>query len=218
MNIWNKKIISEGRWMTALFMMVAFFSPPSLAVIIPQDDPEEMVRVLSQELIAKINEQRAELEAHPEKMKAFADAYVLPYVDTEKMARYVMGRYWRTATDEQKEAFTQAFSDMLIHSYSKNLLKLQINKVVVKPAREVKKGVVTVASVVTQTGGNQTDVVYRVYQNRKAPKWLLYDISIEGISMLLNYRKSYGSEISKKGLDQVITEMVAKNSFTPTQA
>jgi len=215
MDNWSKKSMGSGRWIVALLMVATFFSSPLLAAIIPQDDPEEMVRSLSQELIAKINEQRTELEAQPEKVKAFADEYVLPYVDTAKMARYVMGRYWRTATEAQKTAFTEAFSDMLIHSYSKNLLKLQIDKVVVKPAREVKKGVVTVASVVAQSDGNKTDVVYRVYLNRKTQQWLLYDISIEGISMLLNYRKSYGSEISKKGLDQVITEMAAKNSITP---
>ena len=215
MRYWSKESFGCGRRLVVLFMMATFFSSPLIAATIPQDDPEEMVRTLSETLIAKINEQRTELEAHPEMVKEFADEYVLPYVDTAKMARYVMGRYWRTATDEQKKGFIQAFSDMLVHSYSKNLLKLQINKVVVKPAREVKKGVVTVASVVTQSGGNKTDVVYRAYLNRKTQQWMLYDISIEGISMLLNYRKSYGSEISKKGLDQVITEMAAKNSFIP---
>jgi phospholipid transport system substrate-binding protein len=215
MNNWSKKSMGSGRWIIILSLIAAFFSPPLFAATISQEDPEVMVRTLSQELIIKINEQRAELETHPEKIKAFADEYVLPYVDTAKMARYVMGRYWRTATNAQKTEFTQAFSDMLIHSYSKSLLKLQIDKVVVKPAREVKKGVVTVASVVAQSDGNKTDVVYRVYLNRKTQQWLLYDISIEGISMLLNYRKSYGSEISKKGLDQVISEMVAKNSFAP---
>ncbi len=215
--VWMRRGVMSHHGLLGLLMMGLFFLTPVAVAAIPQDNPEEMVRALSEELIAKINEQRVELEAHPEKVRAFADRYVLPYVDTAKMARYVMGKYWRTATDAQKTAFTQAFSDMLIHSYSKNLLKLQIDKVVVKPAREVKKGVVTVASVVTQSDGNKTDVVYRVYLNRKTQQWMLYDISVEGISMLLNYRKSYGSEISKKGLEQVITEMVAKNTLTPNR-
>jgi len=213
LKVWMSGGVIARHGLLGLLLSVFFLTPVAVAAI-PQDNPEEMVRALSEELIAKINEQRVELEAHPEKVKSFADEYVLPYVDTAKMARYVMGRYWRTATDAQKTAFTQAFSDMLVHSYSKNLLKLQINKVEVKPAREVKKGVVTVASVVIQSGGAKTDVVYRAYLNRKTQRWMLYDISIEGISMLLNYRKSYGSEISKKGLDQVITEMAAKNSAT----
>ncbi len=202
--------MNKRYWLVGFLMTcMAFFMPAQASI--PQDNPEEMVRVLSLELVAKINEQRAELEGRPDKVKAFADVYVLPYVDTAKMARYVMGKYWRTASAEQKEGFTQAFSDMLIRSYSRNLLKLQIKDVTVKPAREVKKGVVTVASEVAQADGTKTDVVYRAYLNRKTQQWLLYDISIEGISMLLNYRKSYGSEISKKGLDQVIAEMEVKN-------
>ncbi len=205
--------MSKQYWLMGFLMAcVAFLTPVQAAI--PQDDPEKMVRDLSLELVAKINEQRVELEAHPEKIKAFANTYVLPYVDAAKMARYVMSKHWRTASSQQKEGFTQAFSDMLIRSYSKSLLKLQINDVTVKPAREVKKGVVTVASEVIQADGTKTDVVYRAYLNRKTQQWLLYDISIEGISMLLNYRKSYGSEISKKGLDQVISEMEAKNSQT----
>ncbi len=204
--------MSKQYWLVGFLMAcVAFLTPVQAAI--PQDDPETMVRDLSLELVAKINEQRAELEANPETIKAFADTYVLPYVDTAKMARYVMGKHWRTAKNPQKEAFTQAFSDMLIRSYSRNLLKLKINDVTVKPAREVKKGVVTVASEVVQADGTKTDVVYRAYLNRKTQQWMLYDISIEGISMLLNYRKSYGSEISKKGLDQVVSEMKSKNSL-----
>ncbi len=202
--------MNKRHWLIGFLMTCMAFLIPVQASI-PQDNPEEMVRALSLELVSKINEQRAELEGHPDQVKAFADVYVLPYVDTAKMARYVMGKYWRTANAEQKEGFTQAFSDMLIRSYSRNLLKLQIKDVVVKPAREVKKGVVTVASEVTQADGTKTDVVYRAYLNRKTQQWLLYDISIEGISMLLNYRKSYGSEISKKGLEQVIAEMEVKN-------
>ncbi len=191
-----------------LFLMMS----SSYATVIPQDNPEEMVRALSQELVTKINEQRETLNAHPEQVKIFANRHVLPYVDTAKMARYVMGRYWRTASEEQKGAFVNAFSEMLIRSYSKSLLKLQITKVIVKPAQQVKKGVVTVASEVFQSDGAKTDVVYRAYLNKKSQKWLLYDISIEGISMLLNYRKSYGSEFSKKGIDKVIAEMEAKNA------
>ncbi len=203
--------MNATRWLVGLFMLSFSLGCFASVVTIPQDNPEEMVRALSLDLISRINEQRAELEAHPEKIKVFADEYVLPYIDTEKMARYVMGKYWRGATKEQKERFVQAFSNMLIRSYSRNLLKLQITDVTVKPAREVKKGVVTVASIVKQADGTKTDVVYRAYLNRKSQKWLLYDISIEGISMLLNYRKSYASDFSRKGVDQVISEMESKN-------
>ncbi|MGM0542192.1 MAG: MlaC/ttg2D family ABC transporter substrate-binding protein, partial [Pseudomonadota bacterium] len=153
-----------------------------------------------------------ELESSPEKVKAFANVYVLPYVDTAKMARYVMGKHWRTATDSQQSEFMAAFANTLIRSYSESLLKLNIESVKVINAQEEQPGRVTVPSTVVQSDGNQTDVIYRAYLNKKSKKWMLYDVSIEGISMLLNYRKAYDSEFSKLGIDAVIVDMKAKNS------
>lgn len=195
-----------------LTLLSGLWAVQSHAVSVPQDDPTEMVSVLSTELIKAMNEQRAELESSPEKVKAFAGIYVLPYIDTAKMARYVMGKHWRTATEAQQSEFMAAFSNTLIRSYSQSLLKLNIESVKVINAQEEQPGRVTVPSVVVQADGNKTDVIYRAYLDKKSKKWMLYDVSIEGISMLLNYRKSYDSEFSKQGIDAVIVDMKAKNS------
>jgi len=179
---------------------------------VPQDDPEKMIAVLSDTLIKELNVQRAELEGNPQKIKLFAETFVLPYVDTPKMARYVMGRYWRTTSKEQQSAFSEAFTTTLMRSYSQSLLKLEITSVTVKPKVEEKPGRVTVASEVSQADGNKTDVVYRAYLNKKTGLWMVYDVAVEGVSMLLSYRKTYGSEFSKKGVDSVISSMQEKNA------
>ncbi|WP_321324636.1 ABC transporter substrate-binding protein [Thiomicrorhabdus sp.] len=180
--------------------------------VIKQDDPQTMVLDLSNKVISELNANREALESDPAKIKEFAMAYVLPYIDTDKMARYVMGKHWRTASDKQQTEFVDAFTNTLIRSYSQSLLKLNIDSVDVKNAQEEKPGRVTVASSVLQSDGNRSDVVYRLYLNKHTKKWMLYDISVEGISMLLSYRKAYDSDISKKGLDAVITEMQTKNA------
>ena len=179
---------------------------------ISQDDPEKMVLSVSNKVISELNANRELLESSSADVKVFALKYVLPYVDTEKMARYVMGKYWREASDVQKQAFVDAFTNTMIRSYSQSLLKLGIESVEVEKAREEKPGRVTVASKVAQSDGNKSDVIYRVYLNKSTKKWMLYDVAVEGISMLLSYRKAYGSDISKKGLDAVIAEMQEKNS------
>lgn len=183
----------------------------SSAVDVPRDDPQKMVTVLSKLLIDTINLRREEFEENPESIKQFANSYVLPFIDTDKMARYVMGRYWREAKEEQKKAFVAAFADTLVRSYSKSLLKLRIDSVDVKSTQEEKPGRVTVPSIVVQADGNRTDVVYRAYLNKDTQHWQLYDVAIEGISMLLNYRKAYASDFSKKGIDAVIADMEEKN-------
>lgn len=195
-----------------LTLLSCVWTVQSYAISVPQNDPAEMVSVLSIELIKAMNEQRAELESSPEKVKAFAAIYVLPYIDTYKMARYVMGKHWRTATESQQSEFMEAFSNTLIRSYSRSLLKLNIESVKVMNAQEEQPGRVTVPSVVVQSDGNQTDVIYRAYLNKESKKWMLYDVSIEGISMLLNYRKAYDSDFSRIGIDAVIVDMKAKNS------
>ena len=195
-------------------VFVALFNSSAFAEVelINQDDPQAMVLALSNKVIAELNTNREALESDPAQVKVFATSFVLPYIDTEKMARYVMGKHWRTATDKQKTEFVNAFTNTLIRSYSQSLLKLNIDSVEVKNAQQEKPGRVTVASSVLQSDGNKSDVIYRVYLNKTTQKWMLYDVAVEGISMLLSYRKAYDSDISKKGLDEVITEMQSKNA------
>ena len=196
-----------------LFALTFFLSiGAAKATVIEQNDPGKMVLELSQNVVSELNANREQLESSPQEVKRFAEKFVLPYIDTQKMARYVLAREWRSASEEQKAAFVEAFTNTLIRSYSQSLLRLNIDSVDVKPAQEEKPGRVTVASTVTQADGNRSDVIYRVFLDKKLNKWMLYDVTVEGISLLLNYRKSYGSAIAQKGLEAVIAEMQDKNA------
>ncbi|MDX1352061.1 MAG: ABC transporter substrate-binding protein [Thiomicrorhabdus sp.] len=211
------RMVSRGMSGSKLLLSAVFivlFNGVAMADVqsIKQDDPQQMVLDLSNKVVAELNTNREVLESDPREVKKFATSFVLPYIDTEKMARYVMGKHWRTASDQQKTDFVDAFTNTLIRSYSQSLLKLKIDSVEVKNAQIEKPGRVTVASSVTQSDGNKSDVIYRVYLNKSTQKWMLYDVAVEGISMLLSYRKAYDSDISKKGLDEVITEMQTKNA------
>lgn len=206
----EKLFSSLSKWFLMAFLAISALAP-SQAAAIPQDDPEKMISTLSETIIEALNEQRAELEGNPAKIKQFAEEYVLPYVDTPKMARYVMGRYWRTTSEAQQNAFREEFTTTLLRSYSQSLLKLKITHVTVRPMMEERPGRVTVSSEVTQADGNKTDVIYRAYLDKKNDKWMVYDVTVEGISLLLNYRKTYGSEFSRLGVDKVISEMREKN-------
>ncbi len=209
-NITFKQIATSAFMMVAVMMIVLATS--AHAQKIPQDDPEKMVSALSNQIIYELNANREVLEQQPSQIKLFANNFVLPYIDTDKMARYVMGRHWRSASASQQKAFVEAFTNTLIRSYSQSLLKLKIESVSVMPAVEEKPGRVTVASTVAQADGNKSDVIYRVYFDKDGAKWMLYDVSVEGISMLLNYRKAYSSDFDRKGIDAVIAEMQSKNA------
>lgn len=178
---------------------------------ISQSDPKQMVLGLSNLVINTLNEQRTELESSNQKVLAFAEQNILPYVSTEKMARYALGKYWRSASADQKKNFTAAFTENLIRSYSQNFLKLQIDKVDVGDVMEDKPGRATIHSKVYQSDGKAVEVIYRAFKDKKDAKWYLYDVVIENVSMLLSYRSVYSSSVSKQGLDKVIAELEQKN-------
>ncbi|GAB6034516.1 MlaC/ttg2D family ABC transporter substrate-binding protein [Galenea microaerophila] len=182
-------------------------------VQVDQTDPVKLVQTLSQTVITQLNAQREELSNHPQKIKAFANQYILPYVDTEKMARYVMGRYWRIATPAQQKAFVHEFTVTLLRSYANSMLNLKIKSFeVTGVSPEGSRGDrVIVSSQVVQADGNVSKVQYRAFQDRKTHLWKLYDVVIEGVSMLLNYRKTYATAFQQKGIEGVISEMCAKN-------
>lgn len=214
----SMKSLGQKRALSTIFvatvMLFSWVAPTHVnaqTVEVPQNDASEMISVLSETLIQTLNDQREELENNPTKVKEFADTYVLPYVDAPRMARYIMGRYWRTTTEQQQVAFQEEFTTMLLRSYSQSLLKLQITSVVVRPQVEEKPGRVTVASVVTQADGNKTEVIYRAYWNEKMEAWMVYDVAVEGISMLLNYRSTYASEFGKRSVDEVLQSMREQN-------
>uniref|UniRef100_Q31GZ6 ATP-binding cassette (ABC) superfamily transporter, solute-binding component n=1 Tax=Hydrogenovibrio crunogenus (strain DSM 25203 / XCL-2) TaxID=317025 RepID=Q31GZ6_HYDCU len=195
-----------------MLSLLGFSSGVASAQVISQDNPEKLVKELSETVVSEVDARRAELEADPKKIKAFADEFVLPYVDTPKMARYVMGRYWKMATKAQQDAFIDAFTNTLLRSSSNSILKLKVTSIIVEKMIETREGRASVKTEVTQADGNKSTVVYRAYWNKKKQKWFLYDVSIEGISMLLNYRKSFASEFQKLGIDEVIEGLVVKNN------
>ncbi|WP_127471296.1 MlaC/ttg2D family ABC transporter substrate-binding protein [Thiomicrorhabdus aquaedulcis] len=211
--------LNKKNWLSRFLSLVGVASVLGLllghahahAAAVAQDEPGKMMQEVSSSIIDALNVQRVELEGQPEKIKAFAKQYVLPYLDTSRMARYVMGNYWRTTTEAQQKAFTDAFTTTLIRSYSQSLLKLNITSVTVKTVQVEQADRVTVPTEVLQADGNNTQVVYRLFVDKDTQKWMVYDVAIEGISMLLNYRKAYASDFEKMGVDAVVEQMNIQN-------
>lgn len=204
-------LFKSGQFIKRTMVLLLLCATSSMASNIPQQDPEKLVKELSQTVIDQIEMNRQSFKQNPVEIKRFADEYVLPYIDTPKMARYVMARFWKQASVAQQDAFVKAFSNTLLRSYSTSILKLKVTNMVVLKSVETHKGRVSVTTEVTQDDGNVSKVDYRLYLNSDDQKWYLYDVSIEGISMLLNYRKSYASEFQKKGIDEVIASLQQKN-------
>ena len=121
-----------------------------------------------------------------------------------------MGKYWRQASDEQRERFILALYRSLVRTYASGILEYRGDQLEVLPVDgDLASGKVVVETRVTLETGVVTPVNYRM--RLKDDRWLAYDVIIEGISYVANYRKQYASEFRAKGIDAVIEELEAKS-------
>lgn len=176
-----------------------------------QQDPHEMVLGLSTSVLGEIKARSDELMDNPSAIREFADQNILPYVDTTRMARYVVGRYWRTATEQQQAEFVEQFTLTMMRSYSQSILKLNVRSIDVAQALPDGDNRVIVTTKVTQEDGSTADVTYRIFKEANSGNWLIYDVVVENISLLVNYRQSYATDIERRGFDAVIVAMKERN-------
>jgi phospholipid transport system substrate-binding protein len=174
-----------------------------------EKDPVQQVKLVSEQLMQRLDQERVQLEQQAEKVQILAESMVFPYVDINKMARFVMGAHWRTASPSEQQAFSEAFKKILINSYARSFLKMQIDHLEMGNSRQgAGKGDVEVPVTVVEKSGNAIPVLFRLLPNGES--WKVYDLEIQGISLLLNYRAVYGLEIEAKGLSSVISSMQAQ--------
>jgi len=123
------------------------------------------------------------------------------------MSRSVLGKYWKSATKDQKKGFIKAFRDLLIRTYSNALVEAagKVKKDDVKYSSKVRGKKTTVFSDVQQKGKKTIKVKYEMRQRKD--KWQVYNVIVGGVSLVNNYRTEFRQKVKKKGLDALIKEI-----------
>jgi len=198
--------MSYKKMIISLFVVFTLFSQVAKAEV-NQSNPMDLIQELTSGVLKELSTKQALFVAEPSKAAEFGRNYILPYVDNYKMSRYVVGKKWKKMSQQQKDSFVQAFTDTIINSYSRSLIKLNVAEIEVIKNISKRKGRSSIVTEATLKNGTKVDVIYRLFQSKKDQKWYIYDFSVENVSLLVNYRKTFASEISKKGMDQVIINM-----------
>lgn len=174
--------------------------------------PEDLVRKTADEILTEIKAHRDVYAKDYDKLYKMADEKVLLHFDFRRMSQWVLGRFWREATAEQRERFTSEFRDLLVGTYSQALLNYNDQKIVYLPVqRKPGDTDVTVKTEVKQSGGQPNiPIQYSFYKNKEGA-WKVYDITIEGVSLVTNYRSVYATKIREKGMDTLIAEIADNN-------
>ena len=141
-----------------------------------------------------------------------AENYALPYFDFQRMTALAVGNPWRQASAAQKQALTKEFQTLLIRTYSGTMLKFKNSKVNVKDNPVVNRGgkEIVVRAEVVQPGGKPVNMDFTTYQSGN--RYRVYNVAVEGASLVTVYRNQFGETIKNKGIDGLIAELKAKNN------
>ena len=177
------------------------------------DSPNDVVRGAADALEAALEGRKDELSEDRDALYALIDRILLPIFDRHYAAQLVLGRHWRNASDDERVEFIQAFYVSLLRKYGDGILQFDQSSLVVLPFRgDDTKSRVTVKTIVQLDDGTKVPVHYSVVKRDSG--WMMFDVKIEGISYLRNFRTELNAEIQAKGLRAVIDRLNGQRATT----
>lgn len=204
-------LLFRWSWILALFVAAVLAAPQSQASV----NPQQLIEQTATRVLTSL-ETEPELRSDPQRLYDMVNSVLLTHMDFERMARWVLGKHWKRASDEQRAQFVAEFQALLVRTYATALASYSGQHVKYYPVNYAPDDkTVTVKTEIEQTSGPAIPVSYSLYQ--KDGEWKAYDVVIDGISMVANYRASFGAEVRNRGLDALIESLAARNQ-TASQA
>lgn len=172
-------------------------------------DPQQQMTELANRLVKELDAQRPALKKDPARVYALVDGLLTPNFDLEYAGRLVLGTHYRTATPEQRSRFIRSLYRSLLKTYGAAVLDFTADRMKFLPFRpDASPDTATVRSEIRRDDGTRVPVNY--VMRRTPDGWKTWDVVIEGISYVRNFRKDLGLEIQQRGLDAVIARLEAE--------
>ena len=173
--------------------------------------PDEMVRRSTNEILAAIKADKDLQAGNQAKIEKLAEDKVLPYFNFARMTQLAVGRNWRDASDAQKKSLTDEFRRLLVRTYSTSLSQYRNQTIEVKPLKIAAADTeVVVKTQVIQPGGQPIPIDYSLENGSNG--WKVYDVLIDGVSLVTNYRISFNTDSQKNGIDGLVKSLVERNA------
>lgn len=176
--------------------------------------PDQIVQGIADDLGKAIDGHQAELKNDREKLLKLIDGILLPRFDIDYASILVLGQSARTATPEQRARFAKAFYNSIAHRYAEGLLNYTRGRVRVLPSKGDLNDKRTIVRTEVVLDDGKTLPVDYAFRKTQDGSWKAYDVIIEGISYITNYRNQVGAEIAKSGLDALITRLETQGEKT----
>jgi phospholipid transport system substrate-binding protein len=195
-------------FLLALTLAAGLGSAAASAAEIP---PDVLARTTTQDVLAILKQDKDIQSGNTRKAYALVEAKVLPHFDFNRMTQLAVGKHWPRATAQQKQSLVTEFRNLLVRTYSTSLTAFTNQTVDFKPL-VMKPGDtdVTVHSEIKQPGGQPIPIDYSMYKT--AFGWKVYDVTIDGVSLVTNYRASFASTIRQSGIDGLIKTLADQSA------
>jgi phospholipid transport system substrate-binding protein len=202
------RMIKKSVYLSLLALVFSglFFAVPAIA----QPNPVTELNSIADQLINKLKQNKASLKDNPSLVYSLADNIVLPHADIAEMSKRVLSpKVWDNANASQRSQFEKQFSNILVHTYASALANYNDQKIHFYPVRGGYEGKsnVQVNSQIERPDGPSIAVNYRMVY--RGSEWKLYDISVEGISMLESFRSQFADELAQGNMDSLIRKLKA---------
>ncbi|QKT03673.1 ABC transporter substrate-binding protein [Ectothiorhodospiraceae bacterium 2226] len=200
-----------GAWLVALLLGLAGGAAWA-------EDPQRQLEEASDRMFDALEREQERLRENPEHIYTIVDEILVPLVDFERASQWVLGPHWRQASPEQRERFMREFRTLLVRFYGQALAEFVVSNGV--PPRDVVRfqpmrgepegGQAVVRSQIRPPGGGQpVSVAYRMSQRND--EWRVFDVAVDGISMIATYRSSFAAEIRQGGMDGLLRTLAERN-------
>jgi len=202
-----------SRWMlmTGMLAMAAFGIVSNQARAEDMQAPHQLVMSATDKMLAALRSEREVIRENPKHVYALANSIVLPHFDFQRMSAWVLGKHWRRASTEEKLRFPEQFRNLILRTYATALAEYTDETVTYLPLRaDDDAEEVIVKTQIERGAGPNIPVAYRMHQTDAG--WKIYDITIDGISLVNNYRRSFSREIRRGGLTALINKLAARNN------
>ena len=179
--------------------------------------PDVLARSVTDEVLAIVRADKELQAGNPQKVQQLVETKVLPHFNFTRMTQLAVGRNWRQATPDQQKALVEEFRTLLVRTYTAAFTGYRNQTIDYRPLRMTPSDTdVVVKSLIKQPTGQPVAVDYSM--EKLAGSWKVYDVKIEGISLIENYRSTFNNEIQRTGIDGLIRALGDKNRLLATQA
>ena len=187
----------------SFFILISF-------ITMAADGPLELVHKTADDVLAVLKSDDL-IQQDKEKIYQLAEEKILPNFDLDRISMLVLGKAWRKINEDQQQQFKSEFKTMLLRTYAVALGKYKDQQIDFKPMRmEPTDKQATVKTQIIQDGAQPISVDYTLA--KKDDQWKVFDIVIEGVSLVTNYRSQFASEIKNNGIDSLISKLAEKNN------